>query len=110
MKQQQCFFFREKGGCAIHNCPFKHSPPVQAGPCNHSGTLTRWVTRPGKGLSFGFISLQDGNNLFCPERALDYLASSLRLPCIVTVQTIEAPSGRGKSFVASKVQMAVVVD
>jgi hypothetical protein len=103
IKHTQCYFVGFKGGCTITDCPFKHTPLLQAGTCSHKGTLSEWKERNGKGKSFGFITLDDGNKLFCPERAFGQQLPSIHVPCAIKGQNIEKPSKPGEEFISAKV-------
>ena len=108
VKHQKCFFFDFQGGC-IHNrkpafCPFRHAPDLKMGTCKHNGTLTTWMKR-GPRNSFGFITLEDGNEIFCPERALGRQSLPQKVPCQVTVRQLQAATGKGAAHEAAKVDV-----
>ena len=77
VRHEQCFFVDFDRGCRFNKpgektpsvCPFSHAPKLKVGNCNMQGTLKEWKVRGPQGMSFGFILLQDGNELFCTSRA-----------------------------------------
>jgi hypothetical protein len=102
-----CHFYATEEGCRIHKCPFKHTPTLVAGRCDIPGTLTKWIQRDAKGKSFGFIDLDDGNSVFCPERA--FLGAKVpKVPCHVRVTSLKLPAADTERFVADQAHQAPV--
>jgi cold shock CspA family protein len=112
VKHCQCFFMNFEGGCKYNkaelrktwaHCPYSHSPSLHAGSCNHRGTVKTWKGDRTPGKRFGYIHLEDGNELFFPDRAINKFGAAPKQGQTVTVTWMEAPSKPGDAFVASKV-------
>ena len=114
VKHRQCHFVDFSGGCKYNkeelrktcsHCPYNHSPPLVAGNCYHKGTVKVWKGGKPQGKCYGYISLENGNELFFPDRVLNQFQPHPKKGQAVTVTSIEVPARDGELFMASKVKI-----